>query len=209
MKITKYVHSCLLVEEKEKVALIDPGIYTAQSKALDLRYIKKLDFILITHEHADHLYIPFLKEILVQFPDIEIITNPSVSLLLERQGIKASHKGNAYVGPEEAKHERLFFGQAPENALFHIFSRLTHPGDSFGFSETKEILALPVQAPWGSTTQAVEKALELKPKIIIPIHDWHWRDEARKAMYERLAEYFKEHNIEFRGLETDKTFEIE
>ncbi|MDO8655088.1 MAG: MBL fold metallo-hydrolase, partial [bacterium] len=51
MKITKYVHSCLLVEEQGKTALIDPGNYTFQSKALDLRYIEKLDFVLITHEH--------------------------------------------------------------------------------------------------------------------------------------------------------------
>ncbi|MDO8654875.1 MAG: MBL fold metallo-hydrolase, partial [bacterium] len=204
-----YVHSCLLVEEQGKTALIDPGNYTFQSKALDLRYIEKLDFVLITHEHQDHLDVPLLKTILAQFPDVEIITNPSVVLLLEQQGIKASSKGNKDVSIAEAAHERLFFSSAPQNVLFHAFSRLTHPGDSFAFSETREILALPVQAPWGSTTQAVEKALQLKPRIVIPIHDWHWRDEARKAMYERLVAYFKEQGIEFRGLETGETFELE
>ncbi len=209
MKITKYVHSCLLVEEKGKTALIDPGNYTFQSKALDLRYIEKLDFVLITHEHADHLHIPFLKEILAQFPEVVVITNPSVVLLLEHEGIHSSSQGNTFVGTKEASHEKIFSDMAPPNVLFDVFSRLTHPGDSFGFSETREILALPVQAPWGSTTQAVEKALGLAPKIIIPIHDWHWRDEARKAMYERLALYFKERGIEFRGLETGQAFEIE
>ncbi len=209
MKITKYVHSCLLVEEQGKTALIDPGNYTFQSKALDLRYIEKLDFVLITHEHQDHLDVPFLRTILAQFPNVEIITNPSVVLLLEQQGIKASSKGNKDVSIVEAKHERLFFSSAPQNVLFHVFSRLTHPGDSFAFSETREVLALPVQAPWGSTTQAVEKALQLKPRIVIPIHDWHWSQEARKAMYDRLAAYFKEHGIEFRGLETGSTFELE
>ncbi len=209
MKITKYVHSCLLVEEKGKAALIDPGVYTFQSKALDLRYIEKLDFVLITHEHPDHLHIPFLKEILAQFPNIEVITNASVVLLLEQEGIRASSAGNAFVAVKEFSHEKIFSSMAPPNVLFDVFSRLTHPGDSFGFSETREILALPIQAPWGSTTQAVEKALELKPKIIIPIHDWHWRDEARKTMYERLAAYFKDQGIEFRGLETGQAFEIE
>lgn len=208
MKITKYVHSCLLVEEKGRAALIDPGNYTFQSKALDVRYIDRLDFVLITHEHQDHLDIPFLKTILAQFPNVEIITNPSVVLLLEQQGIKASARGNKDVSIVEANHEQLFFSSAPQNVLFHVFSRLTHPGDSFAFSETREVLALPVQAPWGSTTQAVEKALQLKPRIVIPIHDWHWNQEARKAMYERLAAYFKEQGIEFRGLETGVTFEL-
>ncbi|HEY4476055.1 MAG TPA: MBL fold metallo-hydrolase [Candidatus Paceibacterota bacterium] len=209
MKITKYVHSCLLVEEKGKAALIDPGNYTSQSRSLDLRYLEKLDFVLITHEHADHLHIPFLKEILAQFPEVVVITNPSVVLLLEQEGIRASSKGNAFVAVKEFSHEKIFSSVAPPNVLFDVFSRLTHPGDSFGFSETREVLALPVQAPWGSTTQAVEKALQLKPKIIIPIHDWHWHNEARKAMYERLAVYFKEQGIEFRGLETGQTFEME
>ena len=209
MKITKYVHSCLLVEEQGKAALIDPGSYTFQSKALDVRYIEKLDFVLITHEHSDHLHIPFLKEILAQFPNVEVITNPGVDLLLEREGIRASSKGNEHISLTEAPHERIFSSAAPANVLFHVFSRLTHPGDSFQFKEAKEVLALPVQAPWGSTTQAVEKALQLKPRIVIPIHDWHWRDEARKAMYERLAAYFKEQGIEFRGLETGNAFELE
>ncbi|MBI4122825.1 MAG: MBL fold metallo-hydrolase [Parcubacteria group bacterium] len=209
MKITKYVHSCLLVEEQGKAALIDPGNYTFQSKALDVRYIEKLDFVLITHEHQDHLDVPFLRTILAQFPNVEIISNPSVVLLLEQQGVKASSRGNKDVSIAEASHERLPFSSPPQNILFHVFSRLTHPGDSFAFFETREVLALPVQAPWGSTTQAVEKALQLRPRVVIPIHDWHWRDEARKTMYERLAAYFKEHGIEFRGLETGNTLELE
>src|SRR3989344_968649 len=153
MKITKYVHSCLLVEEKGKAALIDPGNYTSQSRSLDLRYLEKLDFVLITHEHADHLHIPFLKEILAQFPEVVVITNPSVVLLLEQEGIRASSKGNAFVAVKEFSHEKIFSSVAPPNVLFDVFSRLTHPGDSFGFSETREVLALPVQAPWGSATR--------------------------------------------------------
>ena len=143
MKITKYVHSCLLVEEQGKTALIDPGSYTFQSKALDVRYIEKLDFVLITHEHSDHLHIPFLKEILAQFPNVEVITNPGVDLLLEREGIRASSKGNEHISLTEAPHERIFSSAAPANVLFHVFSRLTHPGDSFQFKEAKEVLALP------------------------------------------------------------------
>ncbi|HVS58804.1 MAG TPA: hypothetical protein VHD60_03650, partial [Candidatus Saccharimonadales bacterium] len=71
------------------------------------------------------------------------------------------------------------------------------PGDSHSFKETEQILALPVQAPWGSTIHAIRLALELKPKYVIPIHDWHWSDEARQQMYERFEKVFGSNGITF------------
>jgi L-ascorbate metabolism protein UlaG (beta-lactamase superfamily) len=76
------------------------------------------------------------------------------------------------------------------------------------FESTTDILALPIQAPWGATTDAVELALRLKPKIIIPIHDWMWKEGFRQAMYERLQEYFKQKGIDFKPLETGETIDV-
>ncbi len=55
MKITKYTHSCLLVETPKKVALIDPGGFSWKSKELNIRKIERVDRILITHSHGDHM----------------------------------------------------------------------------------------------------------------------------------------------------------
>jgi hypothetical protein len=44
---------------------------------------------------------------------------------------------------------------------------------------------------------AVEKAVKLQPKIVIPIHDWHWREKARERMYQMAADYLKSKGIEF------------
>ena len=68
MKISKHLHSCLLAEEAGKIILIDPGNYTFEEKALDIGKLEKLDFLLITHEHQDHIYLPFLKIIFEKFP---------------------------------------------------------------------------------------------------------------------------------------------
>jgi L-ascorbate metabolism protein UlaG (beta-lactamase superfamily) len=81
--------------------------------------------------------------------------------------------------------------------MFNIGNIFSDPGDSFSFKSTKKILALPVQAPWGSLTQAVELAVSLKPEVIIPIHDWHWNEIARNAFYKRLEDYFKNEGINF------------
>lgn len=206
MKITKFVHSCLLVEENNKKILIDPGDYSAG--ALDLNYLSGLSYLLITHEHQDHMYLPLIKEILGKFPGLKIISNSSVVGILGAEGIQVSTEGDDFIQTEEVLHEKVFGITPPMNVLFRINGKLTHPGDSHHFSKTTEILALPIQAPWGSTTDAVNLAEKLKPKVIIPIHDWHWNKEARKNMYKRLEEYFATLSIRFIGLETGVTIEV-
>jgi L-ascorbate metabolism protein UlaG (beta-lactamase superfamily) len=208
MKISKHVHSCLLVEEQNKTILIDPGNYTAQDKALDLPTLGKLDFLLITHEHADHMDIPLIKEIVRKFPDIEIKSNSSVAEILAQEGLRVSTQGNEFIEIENAPHEKLLGGSAPVNVLFRIFGKLTHPGDSLCFDGATEVLALPIQAPWGSTVATVEKAALLKQQIVIPIHDWHWKDEARKRLYSMATAYLQNHGVELHGLETGAALEV-
>jgi L-ascorbate metabolism protein UlaG (beta-lactamase superfamily) len=204
MTISKHIHSCLLIEDQGKTVLIDPGIFTAQAKALPLESLPKLDYITITHEHADHMYLPLLHELVEKFPNVKIITNASAAKILNEQNIQTLTSGDEIISYTDAPHEKLWDAEVPQNIVINLFGRLTHPGDSLHFSETSEILALPIQAPWGSTTAAVTKALELKPKIIIPIHDWMWKDEIRLAMHQRLKEFFSKHEIRFESLETGK-----
>lgn len=209
MRISKHVHSCLLIEEKGKVILIDPGNYTYEEKALDINSLEKLDYLLITHEHQDHMYIPLIKNVVEKFPRIEIISNLSVKKILKLEGIKTSTTGNEFIKISNAPHERLPFGlPTPQNSLFTIFNRLTHPGDSLSFNKTSNILTLPIQAPWTSLTATIKKAVELRPKVVIPIHDWHWKNNVRKNFYERAKEYLRQFNIDFKGLETGHSIDI-
>lgn len=208
MKISKHLHSCLLVEESGKTFLIDPGNYTFDEKALVLNSIANIDYLLITHEHQDHMYLPFIKEILAKFPNVKVISNSSVAEMLLKEDIKGVTTGDELVKMQILPHEKIWFGSPIPNSIFTIADRLTHPGDCHHFDKTTEILALPLQAPWGSTTAAVELAEKLKPKVIIPIHDWHWNDQAREAMYKRLADYFASLGIQFIGLKTGEVVEV-
>lgn len=205
MKVSKHVHSCLLVEEGGTTVLIDPGNYTSEENALDVGSLKHVNFLLITHEHADHMHLPLIKKIVKKFPEVKIISNKSVADILGKDGIKASTKGNDIIKMENVPHEMTLSG-APENVMFTVFGKLTHPGDSLRFNKTADVLALPIQAPWGSMVAAVEKAAKLKPKFVIPIHDWHWNDKARKKMYEKAADYLKQRGIEFRAMEKAENF---
>lgn len=209
MKITKYHHSCLVVEDQGKVVLVDPGNYSYDSNSLEISKLKQLDAIVITHEHMDHMYTPWIKEILEKFPNTPIYTTSSAKKLLEQEGIQNVYtEGNEYISFQPVPHEKIWFGQPVENIMATLFGKFATVGDSLTVDTSPEILALPITAPWGHATWAVEIALKLKPKVIIPIHDWQWKDEVRKGMYQRLKEFFAEHNIDFKVVEAGETIEI-
>jgi L-ascorbate metabolism protein UlaG (beta-lactamase superfamily) len=208
MKISKHLHSCLLVEEQEKIFLIDPGIFTYQEKALDVNKLEKLDYILITHEHADHFFLPLVKEIVAKFPDVKIVTNNAIVEQLAMENITATYESDAFVSVTRLPHEKLWDKEPPENVMFTVFSRLAIPGDSIHFETNAQIIALPIVAPWGSTTDAVNLALKLQPKVIIPIHDWLYKDNVRQMMYQRLKDFFQTKNIDFKAVETGEQIDV-
>jgi L-ascorbate metabolism protein UlaG (beta-lactamase superfamily) len=209
MKIIKYLHSCLIIEEQGKTFLIDPGQYTYDAKIFPLETIPNIDHILISHEHLDHFSLPFVKEVLTKFPNLSIITNESVCSLLEKETIEATTEGNDYIIVQPVPHEDIVFATPPLNVMFTLFGKFSDPGDSHHFSTTASILALPIQAPWGSFADAIKLAEAISPQYVIPIHDWHWKDEVRKGMYQHAAEYLQQSDIIFKGLETGEIIEIQ
>ena len=178
MKITKFGHCCLLIEEGGLRILTDPGnLSSEQDSARDI------DIILITHEHADHFHIPSLKKVLENNPKAKVITNISVSGLIEEQDIpvdfltmKDGQKvdfGKIILEAIEGKHEEIYkdFGQV-QNTCFFINNKLFYPGDSFKEpNKPVEILALPVAGPWCKIADATNYALKVNPKIAFPVHD--------------------------------------
>lgn len=196
MKITKLVHSCLLVETADRTALFDPGVMST----VDVDSMPKLNDIIITHKHSDHFDLNLIRQLTVKFPDVHITAPDEVVVQLNTESIPATSAASEGIRFFDSPHEAIYPVMAadpPQEIGVHYLEALTHPGDSHSFHETKAILALPVQAPWGSMVDALRLALDLKPRYIIPIHDWHWRDEAREAAYDRMEELFAEHGSTF------------
>ena len=176
MKITKFSHCCMLIEEAGIRFLSDPGtLSTAQTE------VTNIDFILITHEHHDHFDPISIKPCLEHNPQAEILTTETVSELLKKEGI-ASHvlkEGDAY----DAKGVHLeIFGalhalihrSIPQttNIGFYIADRFFYPGDAFvKIPKPVEILALPVAGPILKISESLDYAIELKPKVCFPVHD--------------------------------------
>lgn len=184
LTFTKLVHACLLGEVVGRRILIDPGGFSWDDERFDASMVEGVDRILITHEHGDHVSFDFVRAALERSNDATVETTPSLQAILAEQDIDAVTEGTPqFVAP----HERVPMGPGPENTGFHIEYVLSHPGDSHSFNETMAILAMPFVAPWGSLTSAADRVRLVKPKFVIPIHDWFLSQPGRGFMY-RLAE---------------------
>lgn len=208
MKITKFVHSCLLVETPDRTALFDPGSFSEE--ALDFNQLERLDDIFITHEHGDHFSLELVKKLVQKFPEVCITSTTPVVTQLAKEGIPAVNNAPKGVSFFESIHASKppLMPVGPEQIGVHYLDSLSHPGDSHTFKETKAILALPVTAPWGTSFNAISLACELKPQYVLPIHDWHWHDKARKMMYDRFEQSLGEQGMTFYKLQTGQPIEI-
>lgn len=211
MKITKFVHSCLLVEMPAPVnrtVLFDPGMMSEGALMVDS--LEFLDDIIITHVHGDHMSPTLIKKLVTRFPEVRITGSNEVAAQLEQEGIAVSTVESDGIVFFDAPHEDVsaLFPQ-PEQIAVHYLDTLTDPGDSHSFYETKAILALPVTAPWGATIKAVQLAIELKPGYVLPIHDWHWSEDARSQMYDIIEQALVGHDITFLKLKTGEPVVIE
>lgn len=187
MKITKFGHCCMLVEEKDLRILFDPGIYSTKQNEL-----QNIDLILITHTHSDHFDLDSIKKMLKNNPNAKIITNSEVGKELEKAAIpfsilehgqKMQVKG---IRIEAIGNDHAYLHHSIpclQNTGYLIANRFFFPGDALTipknqtifrrpfFKRPIEILALPVAGPWLKLEEAIEYAKEIKPKICFPVHD--------------------------------------
>lgn len=176
MKITKIGHCCLLIEVNNLRILTDPGNYNRS-----VEHLRGIDLILITHEHADHLHVDSVKQIIEESRQARIITNPSVGKILDKEGIKhelVTHLQSTLVDEVEIAgfgedHADVYPSITPaENTGYLVNQELFYPGDAFTDPEKPvRILALPVAGPWMKISEAIDYAKKLDPKHAFPVHD--------------------------------------
>jgi L-ascorbate metabolism protein UlaG (beta-lactamase superfamily) len=181
VKITRYGHATLLVEQHDTRILIDPGSFTLP-EAFDLT---GLAAVFTTHEHPDHFQPERLAGIATANPAAVLYGAPPVvaasadaALAVEelREGTPVT-AGAFTVEPIGALHQ-LVHPRMPRihNVGLVISSaggpRLFHPGDSYESTPADvDILAVPLSSPWGRLGETVDFVTAVAPSAMFPIHD--------------------------------------
>lgn len=212
MRISKYGHACLLIEEGEARILVDPGEYSKGFEELT-----GLSAILITHQHRDHLGIENITALAAKNPGMKVFADEgSFAKLDDGSGldIHAVHAGEEFdvagvkvkvVGTDHAVIHPTMPGIP--NVGYLIARRLFVPGDNFTLpGEPVEVLALPVGAPWLKISEVIDYVLAVHPDVAIPYHD------AVLAMpdmnYDHVRRFAEPVGVEVRVVPNGQTTEI-
>ena len=209
MRLRKFGHSCLLLEERSESLLFDPG----QSDFLDQNAtpdtFASVSLIVVTHWHPDHADPDLIRRI-VERSGAKVLANADGQKELRSAGVEANvaqdgvrSYGAFKLQVVRSPHAPLLGSIPPENTAYLVNDRLLNPGDSFDgrLADFKgvPVLALPVTAPWTTELDVAGFADRVGPQRVVPIHDGYVREFFRKRRYLAYGQYFENRKIRFEG----------
>lgn len=184
VNITLFKHASLALEYKGLEIYVDPVTNVAET-AIDYSNMPKADYILVTHEHWDHLDPKAIDE----------LSKPTTEIILNATSEKQLGKGIVMANNEEMNLKdgiKLYsvpaYNTTPGREQFHPKgngngyildfngTRIYIAGDTEDIPEMTnikniDIAFLPVNQPYTMTIDQAEKAaLTIHPKILIPYH---------------------------------------
>jgi len=176
MRLTKFGHSCLLLEEGRARLLLDPGTLSGGFEEL-----QGLTAVLYTHQHADHLDAERLRGLLDRNPGVRVVSDEGSAKPLGEAGagVEVVHDGDEVelggVGVRVAGRDHaVIHPDIPvvPNVGYLVGGRLFHPGDAFTLpGQQVEVLAVPAGAPWLKVSEAIDYLREVRPKVAVPVHE--------------------------------------
>jgi len=175
MRLTKYTHACVRLENSGRVLVIDPGVFS-EREAYD-----GASAVLVTHDHADHVNLELLPSIVEQNPGLKIYAGEAVTSQLSALGdavvtialgdlFEAAGFAVQAVGGEHAEVYNGLPGIA--NLGYIVDAEVYHPGDAYFVPPARvPALLLPVSGPWVKTNEMLDFVRAVAPERAFPIHD--------------------------------------
>ena len=195
MKLTFVGHATVLIEGSRNV-VVDPFFRGNPSAGLKIEDLPKVDYVLVTHGHGDHL--GDTLEIAKKFGSV-VVSNFEIGLYLQKKGLDRVHTmhiggsydfGDIWVKMTPALHGssivedgNVLYGGNPGGYVLEMDSkRIYHAGDT-GLTKDMELLKeenidvalLPIGGNYTmDVSDAVKAAKMISPKIVVPIHYGTW-----------------------------------
>jgi L-ascorbate metabolism protein UlaG (beta-lactamase superfamily) len=214
MTITKIGHCCLFIEINGVRILTDPGNFTVSRHVL-----KKIDLVIISHEHADHVHVESIKELAKLNRDLDVVCNSSTARLFPSAGIvptivdgtKRINLKGLTIEAFDAPHAEIYeeYGQV-QNTGYFISGRLFYPGDAYSVpGRPVEALALPVSGPWCKIGDAIRYAQQVMPKVAFPVHDGLIITKRLPIIHKTAQTVLSEAGIDFRPMKPGDVIELD
>jgi len=207
LRITKYLHSCLVFELDGYKLLFDPGKFSFAEGEVTAQMFADVKAIVITHIHPDHYDLEILKSIL-DLSGAIVITNNQVGQELDKARIVYTlfEEGTQNFGPFILRaipvtHELIMDNPLPQMTGFIINNKVLHPVDSMEDNLLEyqgiELLLMVTMAPFANEVRISGFADKLRPKQILPVHDGYAKEFFIKQRYAAYVKHFDKFGIKF------------
>ena len=210
MRISKYEHALLVLEQERAQLVLDPGSYS------NLPELTNVAAVVFTHLHDDHTSVDHAHKIKNKFPEAKIFGTQEVVDKLTGLGVQAVYHGDHYeVGPFQID----FYGDLHQvihrsiplvqNVGVMINSTLYYPGDSYTFPEQKvEVLACPTSAPWLRISDVIDFLDLVRPSKCFPTHNALLSEQGHALQNSRVQQIVEKHGGEFRYLLPGESWDL-
>ena len=213
MRLTKFGHSCLLVEEQGARMLLDPGTLSDGFEEL-----QGLTAILYTHQHADHLDPARLPGLLGRNPGVRVVSDEGSAKALGEAGaeVEVVHDGDELdIGGVSVRvagrDHAVIHPDVPviPNVGYLLGGRLFHPGDSFTLpGQLTEVLAVPIGAPWLKVSESIDYLREVGPRMAVPVHERTLSAVGMSLYYRQLEQLGARGSTTVRVMDDGKPVEL-
>ncbi|HEY8701527.1 MAG TPA: MBL fold metallo-hydrolase [Arthrobacter sp.] len=218
MKLTKYTHACVRLEQDGRVLVLDPGTFSETNEALH-----GAQAVLITHEHGDHIDVPAVVNALRRMDGLTVFAPAGVAANLRAEAPGAAARINT-VEPGTSFQAagfsvRSFGGQ---HALIHpqipvvpnigylVDGNVYHPGDSFIIPDGISVrtLLVPIHAPWNKASEVVDFVIGVRAPRAFQLHDGLLNEMGLKMVEAHVTRLGAKYGTEFTHLSAGETVEV-
>lgn len=222
MKLTKYGHACIRLDADGAgvgAVVIDPGNYSEVETAL-----AGASFVLVTHEHADHVDVPKVAATMRANSGMRLWANAPVVAALEAGGAPAVQLTTVTPGDwldvpgwiiraEGGWHKPIRSGMPRFRNLTYTVTAdggtVYHPGDSLDLPYVPvDVLCVPISGPWLSLGEAIDYVHDAEARLAVAIHDSLNTEIGSKLWDLRLNDETLVGPTEFKRLATGETLTV-
>ena len=217
MKLTKYTHSCIRLEKDGRVLVFDPGNFSEAAEAL-----QGADWVLITHEHPDHLDPEPVHAFLAEHPETVVCAPASVAEQL-REEVPNPERIRTVQGEERFElgpfSVRTYGGQhalihplirTVDNVGYLIEERVYHPGDSLVVPDgiTPSTVLVPLHAPWSKMAEVIDFLIAVRAQKAYPIHDALLSDNGFGIVEKQVIAFAAKYGTDYEHLDPGTEIEL-
>lgn len=224
MKMTKYTHSCIRLENEGRTLVLDPGNFAAEGEHATA--LEGADYLFVTHAHPDHFDGPSVLPLIAQCAESQTplkIWAPEAVAQIIKEAVPAAEVAvvssdsefsipgfevKTYGGQHALIHPLI---QTIANVGYLINGAVYHPGDSLVVPHRvrASTVLVPIHAPWSKVQEVIDFVIATGAQRVVPIHNGMINQNGTGIIEGLVTNFGAKYGTELKHLNPGESIEVE